>query len=534
MSDNPKITTTTKCLMQLEEMDIRPGKIHRNLTLPELIEVAILRGEGELSSNGALSVKTGKFTGRSPEDRYIVDNAMTHNTVDWGKINHPLSEENFERIFARMKTFVGSREFFVYDDFVGADHEYRLPIRVITDKAWQSLFATQLFIRPTDTELSDHDPKFTLLSINDLGGLPEWDGIRSETFIIINFERKLVLVGSTSYAGEIKKAMFSVMNYLLPRRGVFPMHCSANQDRNGDTALFFGLSGTGKTTLSADPERRLVGDDEHGWSENGIFNLEGGCYAKCINLKKENEPQIWSAIRFGTVMENVIMDRDTRQPDFEDGTLTENTRAAYPINFIPKAVIPGIATHPKVILFLTADAFGVMPPVARLTKEAAMYHFMSGYTSKLAGTERGITEPRETFSQCFGAPFMPLPAMEYANMLGHKIAKHRSRVYLINTGWSGGPYGVGRRISLLNTRAIVRAALQGDLEEKSFKHDNIFNLDIPVSCPGLSPKVLDPRDTWSDKQKYDISARRLASLFVKNFEKFDNVPDEIRNAGPRM
>jgi len=534
MSDNPQITTTTKCLMQLEEMDIRPGKIHRNLSVPELIEVAILRGEGELSSNGAISVKTGKFTGRSPEDRYIVDNDMTHNTVDWGKINHPLSEENFERIFARMKTFVGSREFFVYDGFVGADHEYRLPIRVITDKAWQNLFATQIFIRPTDNELIDHDPKFTLLSINDFGGSPEWDGTRSETFIIINFERKLVLIGATSYAGEIKKAMFSVMNYLLPRRGVFPMHCSANRGRNGDTALFFGLSGTGKTTLSADPERRLVGDDEHGWSENGIFNLEGGCYAKCINLKKENEPQIWSAMGFGAVMENVIINRDTRQPDFEDGSLTENTRAAYPINFIPKAVIPGIANHPKVILFLTADAFGVMPPVAKLTKEGAMYHFMSGYTSKLAGTERGITEPKETFSQCFGAPFMPLPAMEYAKMLGHKIVKHHSRVYLINTGWSGGPYGVGRRISLLHTRAIVRAALKGDLEEKSFKHDNIFNLNIPVSCPGLPPKVLDPRDTWSDKQKYDISARRLASLFVKNFEKFENVPEEIRNAGPRM
>jgi len=534
MSDDPPITTTAKCLMQLGEMDIRPAKIHRNLSVPELIEVAILRGEGELSSTGALSVKTGKFTGRSPEDRYIVDNDMTHYTVDWGKINHPISEENFERIFTRMKTFVGSREFFVYDGFVGSDHEYRLPIRVITDKAWQNLFATQIFIRPTYTELIDHDPKFTLLSINDFGGLPELDGTRSETFIIINFERKLVLIGSTSYVGEIKKAMFSVMNYLLPRRGVFPMHCSANRGRNGDTALFFGLSGTGKTTLSADPERRLVGDDEHGWSESGIFNLEGGCYAKCINLKRENEPQIWSAIRFGAVMENVIVDRDTRQPDFEDGSLTENTRAAYPITFIPKAVIPGIANHPKVILFLTADAFGVMPPVAKLTKEGAMYHFMSGYTSKLAGTERGITEPRETFSQCFGAPFMPLPAMEYANMLGHKIVKHHSRVYLINTGWSGGPYGVGRRISLLHTRAIVSAALNGDLEEKSFKHDNIFNLDIPVSCPGLPPKVLDPRDTWSDKQKYDISARRLASLFVKNFEKFENVPEEIRNAGPRM
>ncbi|MGA9152095.1 MAG: phosphoenolpyruvate carboxykinase (ATP) [Candidatus Nitrosopolaris sp.] len=532
MSDSQE-SIPTKCLMQLEEMDIRPGKILRNLSVPELLEVAIQKGEGELSFTGALSVKTGKFTGRSPDDRYIVDDDVTHSTIDWGKVNHPLSEEKFEMVFGRMRTFVEGKDFFVFDGFVGADRDNRLPIRVITDKAWQILFATQIFIRPTDIELVNHDPKFTLISVNDFGAVCDLEGTRSETFIIINFKKNLVLIGSTSYAGEIKKAMFSVMNYLLPRKGVFPMHCASNVGRGGDTALFFGLSGTGKTTLSADPERRLIGDDEHGWSDNGIFNFEGGCYAKCINLKKENEPQIWNAIRFGAVMENVIIDHSNREPDFADGSLTENTRAAYPLDFIPGAIIPSVANHPRVIIFLTADAFGVMPPIARLTKQGAMYHFMSGYTSKLAGTERGITEPKETFSQCFGAPFMPFSAMEYAKMLGQKIAKHNTKVYLINTGWSGGPYGVGKRMNLVHTRAMVKAALTGDLETRSFTHDYIFNLDIPTSCTGVPAEVLNTRNSWSDKRKYDISAKRLASLFVKNFEKFDSVAEEIRNAGPR-
>lgn len=533
MNDNQQITSA-KCLMQLKEMDIRPGKILRNLSVPELLEVAIRRCEGELSSNGALSVKTGKFTGRSPDDRYIVEDDVTRSTIDWGKINHPLSQERFEMIYGRMRRYVQGKEFFVFDGFAGADQENRLPIRVITDKAWQTLFATQIFIRPSDTELLNHDPKFTILSINDFGAVCELEGTRSETFIIINFKKNLVLIGSTSYAGEIKKAMFSVMNYLLPYKGVFPMHCAANIGRSGDTALFFGLSGTGKTTLSTDPERELVGDDEHGWSDNGIFNFEGGCYAKCINLKKENEPQIWNAIRFGAVMENVIIGHSNREPDFADGSLTENTRAAYPLYFIPRAVIPSVANHPQVIIFLTADAFGVMPPIARLTKEGAMYHFMSGYTSKLAGTERGITEPKETFSQCFGAPFMPFSAKEYAKMLGQKIARYNTRVYLINTGWSGGPYGVGKRMNLKYTRAMVKAALTGDLEKRSFTHDHIFNLEVPTSCAGVPSEVLNTRNSWSDKRKYDISARRLASLFIKNFEKFDNVAKEIRDAGPTV
>jgi phosphoenolpyruvate carboxykinase (ATP) len=529
MSENPR----ARSLMQLENLDIRVGKLHRNLSVPSLIEIAIYRKEGNLSSTGAFSVKTGKFTGRSPDDKYIVDDEYTHNSVDWGKVNHSISEENFEKIFTRIKKYIEGKDFFVFDGYVGADKNSQLPIRVITDKAWHTLFATQIFIRPTPRELESHEPEFTLLSVNDFRAIPELEGTRTETFIIINFKKRIVLLGSTSYAGEIKKAMFSVMNYILPTKGIFPMHCSANVGNNGDTALFFGLSGTGKTTLSADRYRHLIGDDEHGWSDEGIFNFEGGCYAKCINLKKENERQIWEAIRFGSVMENVILNSDTREPDFADGSLTENTRVVYPLDFIPGAIIPSIAGHPNVIIFLTADAFGVMPPIAKLTKEGAMYHFMSGYTSKLAGTERGITEPKETFSQCFGAPFMPLHAREYAKMLGQKITKHNTRVYLINTGWSGGPYGVGKRMDLRYTRAMVTAALNGELEKARFKHDDIFNFDIPTSCTGVPSEILDPRNTWSDKNKYELSANRLAALFVKNFQKFGEVSDEIRNAGPK-
>lgn len=530
MSDKSR----ARYLMQLEKMDIKLGKLYRNLPVPLLIEIAILRREGNLSSTGAFSVKTGKFTGRSPDDKYIVDDEYTHNSVHWGKVNHSISEENFEKIFTRMKKYVEGKEFFIFDGFVGADNKTRLPIRVITDKAWHNLFATQIFIRPTSREIESHEPEFTLLSVNDFKAIPELEGTRTETFIIINFKKKIVLIGSTSYAGEIKKAMFSVMNYILPTKGIFPMHCSANVGKSGDSALFFGLSGTGKTTLSADHNRHLVGDDEHGWSDEGIFNFEGGCYAKCINLKKENERQIWDAIRFGSVMENVILKNHIREPDFTDGSLTENTRVAYPLDFIPGAIIPSIASHPTVIIFLTADAFGVMPPIAKLTKEGAMYHFMSGYTSKLAGTERGITEPKETFSQCFGAPFMPLHAMEYAKMLGQKISQHNTRVYLINTGWSGGPYGVGKRMDLKYTRAMVTAALNAELEKVRFKHDDIFNLDIPTSCPGVPSEILDPRNTWSDKNKYDLSANRLAELFVKNFQKFGVISQEIRNAGPKL
>ena len=528
----PKIITA-KPMTQLAGMNIKLRRIHRNLSVPSLVELIINRKEGVLSSTGALSVRTGKFTGRSPDDKFIVDDEVTHNTVDWGKVNHPISEENFDKIFHRMKSHIEDGEFFIFDGFVGADSEDRLPIRVINNRAWHNLFARQLFIRPTPEELKDFKPEFTLISCDDFASIPEEVGTSTETFIIINFKIKLVLIGSTSYAGEIKKAMFSIMNFVLPRKGIFPMHCSANVGRNGETALFFGLSGTGKTTLSADPDRRLVGDDEHGWSDRGIFNFEGGCYAKCINLNKEKEPQIWNAIRFGSVMENVVIRGDTREPDFDDGSLTENTRVAYPLDYIDGAVIPSVAGHPEAIVFLTADAFGVMPPIAKLTKEGAMYHFMSGYTSKLAGTERGITEPKETFSQCFGAPFMPLHASKYATMLGKKLTEYGTRVYLINTGWTGGPYGIGKRMNLTHTRAMVTAALNGEIDKVPLKHHDIFNLDMPSSCPSVPDEVLDPRNTWSDKDRYDAAAKRLAALFVKNFEKFGIVSKEIVAAGPK-
>ena len=521
-------------ILELEKMNINFGKIERNLPIATLIEIAIQRNEGLLSNSGALSVKTGKFTGRSPDDKFIVDDEITHDIVDWGKVNHAIASEKFDNIFERMKQHVSGKDFFIFDGFVGADPESRLPIRVFTDNAWYNIFASQIFIRPKPEELDNHKPEFTLFFVNDFASLPEIDGTKSGTFIIINFSKKMVLIGYTSYAGEIKKAMFSVMNFLLPRRGIFPMHCSANMGKNGETALFFGLSGTGKTTLSADQERYLIGDDEHGWSDRGIFNFEGGCYAKCINLNKEHEPQIWNAIKFGSVMENVTVDELTREPNFEDSYLTENTRVVYPLEFIPGAVIPSVATHPKAVIFLTADAFGVMPPVARLTKEGAMYHFISGYTSKLAGTERGITEPKETFSQCFGAPFMPLPPVEYAKMLASKISKHNTSVYLINTGWTGGPYGIGRRMDLKYTRAMVSASLNGDLDRVQYKHDSIFNLDIPLSCPQVPSKILDPSFSWSNEEQYVVAAKRLAHLFIENFKRFGEETKDLAKFGPQI
>ena len=517
-------------------MDLAINEGRKNLSVPLLVESAILNREGELSVTGSLSVKTGKFTGRSPDDKFIVRDDITADSVDWGKVNHPISEENFEKILNKMIKFISDNKItdklYVFDGFVGADPLNRLSVRVITDTAWHSLFASQIFIKPSKDELVTFNPEFTLLSINNFAALPEVDGTKSETFIIMSFKKKLVLMGSTSYAGEIKKSMFSIMNFILPQKGVFPMHCSANLGRDGKSALFFGLSGTGKTTLSADEGRKLVGDDEHGWSDTGVFNFEGGCYAKCINLNKDKEPQIWNAIKFGSVMENAVISPSTREPDFSDGSLTENTRVVYPLEFIPGAVIPSICGHPSVIIFLTADAFGVLPPISRLSKQGAMYHFMSGYTSKLAGTERGITEPKETFSQCFGAPFMPLRATEYAKLLGDKITKHDSRVYLINTGWSGGPYGIGKRIDLKYTRSIVSSAINGHLDKVPYNHHDIFNLDYPASCPDVPSVILNPRNTWHDKEQYDFSAKRLSNLFTNNFKKFEPVPDEIIRAGP--
>jgi len=522
---------TDKFSSQINDFGIKPSKIFRNLKPDELVEDAVRREEGVVNSTGSLSVNTGKYTGRSPDDRFIVVDDVTRDVVDWGKINHEFPSDKFEKILEKMKNFVNDKELFVFDGFVGADKETQLPIRVINDHAWQSLFARQLFIRPTDEELKNHTPEFTVMCINEFEAVPEVDGTASNVFILIDLTRKIVLIGGTRYAGEMKKSMFGVMNFLLPDRGIFPMHCSANIGKNQDTALFFGLSGTGKTTLSADPNRNLIGDDEHGWSDNGTFNFEGGCYAKCINLSQEAEPEIWNAIKPGAVLENVVLDGG--HPDYDDNSLTENTRVAYPLDYIPGAVIPSVGGHPKVIVFLTADAMGVLPPVSRLTKEGAMYHFMSGYTSKLAGTERGIKEPKSVFSECFGAPFMPRPASVYAKLLGEKINQHDTTVYLINTGWSGGPYGIGARIKIKYSRAMVTAALNGELDKVEYRHDELFNLDIPTKVDDVPPEILDPKNTWTSKDAYEKSATGLAKMFIENFEKFDEVSTEIKSAGPK-
>ncbi|MDI6602028.1 MAG: phosphoenolpyruvate carboxykinase (ATP) [Thermoanaerobacteraceae bacterium] len=508
-----------------------PGTIYYNMSVPSLVEESIKRGEGILSDKGALNVFTGKYTGRSPNDKFIVDEPEVHNKIWWGN-NKAMSPDIFDRLYKRLLAYLQKRDLFVFDGFVGADPYYRLSLRVVNEYAYQNLFAHQLFIRPTDEELKSHVPQFTLISAPGFNAIPEIDGTNSEAFIVISFERKLIIIGGTMYAGEIKKSVFSIMNYLLPIRGVLSMHCSANLGNDGSTALFFGLSGTGKTTLSADPTRRLIGDDEHGWSDTGIFNFEGGCYAKCINLSAEKEPQIYNAIKFGTVLENVVLDENTRIPNYDSDSVTENTRAAYPVDYIPGAVIPGTGGHPKAVIFLTADAFGVLPPVAKLTKEQAMYHFISGYTSKLAGTERGITEPQATFSTCFAAPFLPLSPMNYAKLLGEKIEKYNVPVYLVNTGWTGGPYGIGKRMHLPYTRAMVSAAVSGELENVSYTQHPIFNILVPDSCPGVPSEILNPRNTWQDKYAYDETAKKLAGNFIKNFEKYTDVSEEIKAAGP--
>lgn len=518
----------------MDILQLNTKSVYFNLSVPQLIEMALTRNGGRLTSTGALTVETGKYTGRSPKDRFIVDEPSVHHQIDWGPVNRPFSPEKFHRLHTDVLAYLKDKELFVFDGFVGADPTYRLPIRVINEYAWHNLFAHQLFIRPTAEELEHHRPEFTVISAPGFEANPAVHGTNSEAFIMISFSERLVLIGGTKYAGEIKKSIFSVMNYLLPQKNVLSMHCSANQGKDGDVALFFGLSGTGKTTLSADPNRFLIGDDEHGWSDTGIFNFEGGCYAKCINLSEEKEPEIYHAIRYGSVLENVILDERTRIPDYDDASLTENTRAAYPIHYIPNALIPGMAAHPKVIIFLTADAFGVLPPIAKLSKEQAMYHFLSGYTSKLAGTERGITEPEATFSACFGAPFLPLNPSVYAEMLGRKIDEHRVRVYLVNTGWTGGPYGIGQRMNLPYTRAMITAALEGKLEEQEFSNHPVFGIAVPKSCPGVPAEVLDPRETWEDKEAYDRQARKLAKLFIENFSKFSRVAETIKAAAPKV
>jgi phosphoenolpyruvate carboxykinase (ATP) len=496
------------------------GRVYRNLSTPSLVEHALVRKEGELASNGALIVETGDRTGRSPKDRFVVDTPGVHEEIWWGDVNVAIPPATFDRLLERVHQHLGTRDQFVFDGFAGADPSYRLPVRVIAEKAWHALFARTLFLRPTKAELETHRPEFTVIDACELLADPRTDGTRSGVFIVVNLERKIILVGGTHYGGEVKKSIFAVMNWLLPRRGVFPMHCSANVGKDGDTALFFGLSGTGKTTLSADPARRLIGDDEHGWSDAGVFNFEGGCYAKVIRLSETAEPQIWRAIKFGSIVENVVVDTQTRAIDYDDDSITENTRATYPVEHIDNCVIPGVGGHPRNVMFLAADAFGVLPPISRLTAAQAMFHFISGYTAKLAGTEAGVTEPTPNFSACFGAPFLPLHPTRYAKMLGEKMKKHDARVYLVNTGWSGGAYGVGKRMSIQHTRALITAALTGALDRVEYGKDPIFGFEVPKSCPGVPAEVLTPRNTWPDQAAYDAQAKKLAGLFVKNFDKY--------------
>ncbi|CAN5795415.1 phosphoenolpyruvate carboxykinase (ATP) [soil metagenome] len=509
------------------------GEVHWNLSPAELIEQAVRREEGELVASGPFNAITAPHTGRSPNDRFVVRDAASEESVWWGKVNVPIDAGKFDMLREEVVEYLGDQDLFVRDMWAGADPEYRLAVRVITPNAWHNLFAYNMFRRPDPDELGTMEPGFTVIHAPEFRADPERHGTRTSTFVLINFGRREVLIGGTRYAGEIKKSIFGVLNHFLPRQGVLSMHCSANVGPEGDTALFFGLSGTGKTTLSADPERGLIGDDEHGWSDRGVFNFEGGCYAKVIRLSPEGEPEIYQTTRmFGTILENVVTD-EGRHPQFEADDITENTRASYPLEYIPNFVPSGQGDHPRNIVFLTADAYGVLPPISRLTSEQAMYHFLSGYTAKVAGTERGVTEPKATFSACFGAPFLSLHPSVYADMLGRKIEEHNVRVWLVNTGWTGGPYGEGTRMKLPYTRAMIHAALEGRLDDVETEPDPVFGLHIPVSVPEVPEEVLRPRDTWKDKEAYDRQAHKLAGMFRENFEQFaENVPQEVRDAGP--
>jgi phosphoenolpyruvate carboxykinase (ATP) len=523
-------------MLDLSDLGItNTGVVYHNLSTPALYEEAIRRREGLLSHLGPLVVRTGQYTGRSPKDKFIVREPGSQDKVWWGAHNQPFEPERFDGLLARLEAYLQGRDVFVQDCYVGADPDYRLPLRVVTEDAWHNLFARTMFLREFDTEVLERfEPGFTVLNCPGFHAIPELDGTRSETFVVVNFARRMIIIGGTSYAGEIKKSVFSVMNYLMPQRGVLAMHASANQGPDGDVAVFFGLSGTGKTTLSAERGRALIGDDEHGWSDRGVFNFEGGCYAKMIRLSAEAEPEIYeTSRRFGTILENVAMDPQTRRLDLDDDTLTENTRGAYPITHLPDSVPSGMGGQPRDVIMLTADAFGVLPPVSRLTPAQAEYHFISGYTAKVAGTERGVTEPSATFSACFGAPFMTLNPLVYAQLLGEKIAKHDVRCWLVNTGWTGGPYGTGHRMPIHHSRAMLRAAMSGALDDVEYVPDPVFGLSVPTSCPGVPGDVLQPRATWSDQAAYDAQARDLAARFRQNFAAYaDTAAPEVAAAGP--
>jgi phosphoenolpyruvate carboxykinase (ATP) len=513
-----------------------PERVYWNLTTPALYEEAVRRREGLIAREGPIVFHTGRHTGRSPKDKFIVRTPETEGDIWWGSVNQPFDPDQFDDLHRRMMRYLDGKEIFVQNPYAGADPRYRLPVRIITEMAYHSLFARNMFINSPSGVEEHRDPEFTVVDVPSFYANPDADDTRTEVFIVLNFERRLVLIGGTSYGGEIKKSIFTVLNYLLPKQGVLSMHCSANYGERGDVALFFGLSGTGKTTLSTDPERTLIGDDEHGWSDQGIFNFEGGSYAKTIRISAEAEPLIYAAVhRFGSVLENVAIDPQTRQLDLDDDSLTENTRAAFPLSYIPRVDPSGIGPHPENIVFLTADAFGVLPPVARLTRPQAQYYFLAGYTAKVAGTEKGVTEPQPNFSTCFGAPFLVLPPTTYARMLGERLDRHGSKVWLVNTGWTGGPYGTGSRINIDDTRRIVRAVLDGELDDVPPYEDRWFALQVPERVPGVPDAILRPRSTWQDGEAYDRQARKLASMFVQNFaQNFKGqVSSEVEAAGPR-
>ena len=523
--------------MDLTKQGLAPtGVVHWNLIAPELFQAAARRNEGEFADMGPFVAVTSPHTGRSPNDKFVVREPSSEKDVDWGKVNQPMSVEHYRALVADVRKHLnGVNELFVEDLYCGANPAYRLSVRYISPNAWHMAFVRNMFIRPELSDLPTFDPNFTVLHAPEYEAEPARHGTKSSTFIVLNIADRTILIGGTRYAGELKKAMFTVMNYLLPKQDVFPMHCSANIGKEGDTALFFGLSGTGKTTLSADPHRGLIGDDEHGWSSDGIFNFEGGCYAKVINLSPESEPDIYRTTQmFGTVLENVVLDPATKKVRFADQSITENTRASYPLHYIRNYVEGGRGGHPRNVILLTADAFGVLPPIAKLSPQQAMYFFLSGYTAKVAGTERGVKEPQPTFSACFGAAFLVWPAVKYAKMLGHLLKEHQSNTWLINTGWTGGPYGKGKRIKLSYTRTIAKAALAGELDKVKTQKDPVFGLAVPTEIPGVPPEVLNPRTTWADPNAYDEQAKKLATMFRENFAKFGTIDAAIRNAGPKV
>lgn len=519
----------------LYPLGIKSARVHWNCSPAELYEEVLRRGEGVIADTGALMVDTSIFTGRAPKDKYVVKDELTEQTVWWGNINQPIPPDTFDEVYKEMITYLYDKELYARDGFAGADPKYRIGVRFVTTLAWQNLFCYNMFIRPTDEEIEQFEPDWVVIDAPEFRVDPKRFGIRSSNFAFVNFTKKQIIIGGTGYAGEIKKGIFSVLNFILPHeKGILSMHSSANVGKDGDTAIFFGLSGTGKTTLSADPNRDLIGDDEHAWTEDGVFNFEGGCYAKVIDLSAEKEPEIWEAIKYGAILENTRFYPGTRTVDFGNTRVTENTRVSYPIYHIEHARIPSVGPQPKNIFFLTADAFGVLPPISKLNPGQAMFHFISGFTAKVAGTEVGITDPEPTFSACFGAAFLPLHPTKYAELLGENMKKSGVSVWLVNTGWTGGPFGIGERMSLKHTRAMITAALEGKLDHVDYKNDEIFGVAIPQSCEGVPAEVLNPIDTWEDKEKYRETARKLAGMFNKNFNKYrDYANEEILSGAPK-